>query len=67
VILDGERIGCAISAEALQDHFGAASLRGNDRLKAFDAHSARIECATQLFLQDEEMKPVLTHTAFIQF
>jgi hypothetical protein len=49
-IVDGEPVVCAISAEALEDHFGAASAREEDLLPAFEQGRGRIQsvCAEAL-------------------
>ena len=44
-MVDGQRVECMITAEALEDHFGAASPRLEDMIVAFDAHRPRIEAA----------------------
>ncbi|MDW9252703.1 hypothetical protein C7S16_4856 [Burkholderia thailandensis] len=37
-MVDGEPVQCHITAEALEDHFGAASPRFEDMVGAFDTH-----------------------------
>ncbi|SAK51130.1 periplasmic protein [Caballeronia fortuita] len=44
---DGEHIACTISAEALEDHFGAASWREEDLQQAFESHRSSIEGAAE--------------------
>ncbi|WP_254073883.1 DUF1488 domain-containing protein [Burkholderia sp. S171] len=49
-LIDGQAVVCSISAEALEDHFGAASAREDDLLQAFERGCARIRsvCAEAL-------------------
>ena len=49
-LVDGQPVVCSISAEALEDHFGAASAREDDLLAAFERGRARIRsvCAEAL-------------------
>jgi hypothetical protein len=58
---------CAITAEALEDHFGAESLREDDVQKAFEAHRHTIESAARKLLQELGNKPVLLHSGFFRF
>ena len=50
VLVDAQPVVCSISAEALEDHFGAASAREDDLLPAFERGRARIRavCAEAL-------------------
>jgi hypothetical protein len=41
-LVDTRPVVCSISAEALEDHFGAASAREDDLLQAFERGRARI-------------------------
>jgi hypothetical protein len=49
-LVDGKTVVCSISAEALEDHFGAASAREEDLVPAFGHGLARIRsvCAEAL-------------------
>ena len=49
-LVDAQPVVCSISAEALEDHFGAASAREDDLLCAFERGRARIRavCAEAL-------------------
>ncbi|WP_118184054.1 DUF1488 domain-containing protein [Paraburkholderia phosphatilytica] len=53
-LVDGEPVSCAISAEALEDHFGAASPLEDDLLRAYRKGHARIRsvCAEALDQSD---------------
>ena len=65
-VVDGARVGCAITAEALKDHFGAASLREPDLVSAFDAHRAAIEAAAARMLEETRGQPVVLHSGFFR-
>jgi hypothetical protein len=66
-MVDGERVRCAITAEALEDHFSAASLREEDLTGAFDAHRKAIEHAARRMLDEVGGKPILLHSGFFRF
>lgn len=66
-VVNGERIQCAITAEALEDHFGAASLREDDLIGAFDVHRQAIEHAARRMLAEVGGKPVLLHSGYFRF
>ncbi|WP_144158170.1 DUF1488 domain-containing protein [Paraburkholderia sp. BCC1885] len=65
--VNGERVQCAITAEALEDHFGAASLREDDLISAFDTHRHAIEHAARRMLSEVGGKPVLLHSGYLRF
>ncbi|MGF6771247.1 hypothetical protein P3T18_003726 [Paraburkholderia sp. GAS199] len=58
-LVDGERVPCAISVEALEDHFGAYSEDLEGWLRAFDAGRPRIEAVAREHLQISNGTPVL--------
>ena len=65
--VNGKLIDCAITAEALEDNFGAESARENDLLSAFAAHRHAIErAARRLFAQLGE-KPLLLRSGYLRF
>ena len=66
-LVDGASVQCAITAEALEDHFGADSLREDDLTDAFVRHRAEIELATQRMLNEVGGKPVLLHSGYFRF
>ncbi|MEX3955821.1 uncharacterized protein DUF1488 [Trinickia symbiotica] len=66
-LVDGERVQCAITAEALEDHFGAESLREDDVQRAFEVNRRAIEHAARKMLQELGKKPVLLHSGFFRF
>jgi len=45
--IDGHRIVCFISAEALQDHFGARGTGGGELTRAFERNRSTIEAAAR--------------------
>jgi hypothetical protein len=66
-LVDDRSVQCAITAEALEDHFGARSLREDDLVNAFVAHRFEIELAAQRLLNEVGAKPVLLHSGFFRF
>jgi hypothetical protein len=66
-LVDGERVQCGITAEALEDHFGAASLREDDLIGAFNAHRGAIEHAAHRMLDELGGKPILLHSGYFRF
>jgi hypothetical protein len=66
-LVDGERVQCAITAEALEDHFGAESLREEHVQRAFEGNRHVIEKAAREVLQELGKKPVLLHSGFFRF
>lgn len=67
VLIDGERTDCAVTVEALEDHFGAASLREDDVLGAFAAHRADIERAVRRFFAAHADAPAVLHSGWFRF
>jgi hypothetical protein len=66
-VIDGERVQCTITAEALEDHYGAASPRFEDMLGAFDAHRPRIEAATRRLLSETKAQCVVLRSGYVRF
>jgi hypothetical protein len=58
-LVDGEPVPCAISVEALEDHFGAYSEDREGWMRAFDAGRERIEAVAREHLQISNGSPVL--------
>jgi hypothetical protein len=56
-----------MTAEALEDHFGAASLREDDLIAAFSSNQHPIEHAARRLLNDIGPKPVLMHSGYFRF
>ncbi|CAB3798962.1 hypothetical protein LMG28688_04857 [Paraburkholderia caffeinitolerans] len=62
VQVDGRWIHCGITAEALEDHFGASSIREADLVDAFRAHRSAIEEAAATLIEATHGVPVLLHS-----
>ncbi|AJZ60205.1 MULTISPECIES: DUF1488 domain-containing protein [Paraburkholderia] len=58
-LVDGEPVPCAISVEALEDHFGAYPEDLEGWMRAFDAGRPRIEAVAREHLQISNGTPVL--------
>jgi hypothetical protein len=67
VMVDGERVECTITAEALEDHFGAASHRAEDMLDAFDHHRDRIEAVARRLLFDTRAQCLVLRSGYVRF
>ncbi len=65
--VDGTRVQCAITAEALEDHFGAASLRDDDLITAFELNRRPIEHAARQLFNEIGAKPVLMPSGYFRF
>ncbi|MEM5326962.1 DUF1488 domain-containing protein [Paraburkholderia sp. JHI2823] len=57
---------CAITAEALEDHFGAASLREADLRGAFLAHRPAIERAAARLIEATRYEAITLHSGFFR-
>ncbi|AMM13756.1 MULTISPECIES: DUF1488 family protein [Burkholderiaceae] len=58
-LVDGERVPCAISVEALEDHFGVKSFDSNGWISAFHAARPKIEAVAREHLSITQGAPVL--------
>jgi hypothetical protein len=58
-LVDGERVPCAISVEALEDHFGAQTFDSGGWIRAFDAGRDTIEAVAREHLRVSNGTPVL--------
>jgi hypothetical protein len=58
-LVDGERVPCAISVEALEDHFGAQTFDRSGWIQAFDAGRPKIEAVAREHLRVSNGTPVL--------
>ncbi|RDU99344.1 DUF1488 domain-containing protein [Trinickia dinghuensis] len=65
--VDGERVNCSITAEALEDHFGAASPREEDTLRAFNGNRHKIEHAARRLLREIGKKPIILHSGYFRY
>jgi hypothetical protein len=66
-LVDDRPVRCSITAEALEDHFGARSPREEDLVDAFVAHRVEIELAAQRLLNEVGGKPVVLHSGYFRF
>ncbi|VVD63787.1 hypothetical protein PCO31010_00246 [Pandoraea commovens] len=62
-----KRIVCAISAEALEDHFDAKSCHVDDLMVAFKAHRASIEKTAERYLLLCHGAPVLLRSGHFRW
>ncbi|SAL02361.1 periplasmic protein [Caballeronia calidae] len=66
-VADGEHVECTISAEALEDHFGAASWREEDLQRAFESHRSSIQGAAEQLLSRVGATSVTLRSGFFRF
>ncbi|CAB3792697.1 DUF1488 domain-containing protein [Pararobbsia alpina] len=64
--VDGATVLCSISAEALEDHFGAPSPLEADMLSAFDGHVRRIHLICRRTLEGSGGEPVVLRSGLIR-
>ncbi|WP_322015678.1 DUF1488 domain-containing protein [Paraburkholderia sp. J12] len=64
--VDGKPVACAITAEALEDHFGAHSSLEGALLDAFRAHRRRIESLCVQALGRSGATAVTLHSGFVR-
>ena len=65
--VDNKPIECAISVEALEDHFGAASARQDDVLDAFSTNRAEIEAVARELLHADPGTAPLIRSGLLRF
>lgn len=65
--VDNRALECAISVEALEDHFGAASARQDDVLQAFSTHRADIEAIARELLHADSHTAPLIRSGLLRF
>jgi hypothetical protein len=65
-VADSVSVQCAITAEALEDHFGAASAREPDLVEAFRANRSAIEKAAARLIEETNGAPVTLHSGYIR-
>ena len=63
---DSVPVDCAITAEALEDRFGARSLRESDLRLAFHRNRAAIEAAAARLIEETDGKPVILHSGYLR-
>ena len=66
-LVDNRCVQCAVTAEALEDHFGAASLVEQDLLRAFSTHRPDIEAVARRMLEEIGGRPVLLHSGHFRY
>ncbi len=66
-VVNGERVRCQITAEALEDHFGAASARCEDMISAFAAHRQKIEDAARRLLSETQARCLVLRSGYVRF
>ncbi|WP_408150065.1 DUF1488 family protein [Caballeronia glebae] len=66
-LVDDRSVECTISAEALEDHFGAASWREEDLQRAFENNRAVIEGAAEQLLTSVGCRPVMLRSGYFRF
>ena len=66
-VVDGKRVDCRITAEALEDHFGARAPREEDALHAFNRHRDKIHGAARELLETLGDTPVILHSGYFRF
>ncbi|WP_084170207.1 DUF1488 family protein [Paraburkholderia ferrariae] len=64
--VDGKPAECAITAEALEDHFGAHASQEDALLNAFRAHRRRIESLCVQALERSGATAVTLHSGFVR-
>ena len=63
----GVAVECAITVEALEDHFSAASARQEDALQAFSTNRAEIEAIALDLLRTENGAAPLIRSGLLRF
>ncbi len=65
--LDGQAVDCAVSAEALEDHFGAPSSCETDLLAAFSLNRSTIERVARRMLHATGTRHLLLRSGHFRF
>lgn len=65
-LIDGEPVVCSITAEALEDHFGATSPREEDLLDAYTRGTARIRAVCAEVLDDNGGQPAVLRSGLFR-
>ncbi len=66
-MVDGRLVECMISAEALEDHFGARSHCATDLHAAFNAHRNEIEEAARWILSTTSSSAIVLRSGTLRF
>jgi hypothetical protein len=64
--VDDAEVECAITAEALEDHFGASSALEAALLEAFAQGRGRIEAICAQALEHNDGQPVILHSGVVR-
>lgn len=65
--VDGSSASYAITAEALEDHFGARSCRSEDLVQAFSGHRGDIEAVARAMFEMTGSKQITLHSGHFRF
>ncbi|WP_112177807.1 DUF1488 domain-containing protein [Paraburkholderia unamae] len=65
-LADSGQVQCAITAEALEDHYGAVSAREADLRKAFFEHRPLIESAASRLIQETGGASITLHSGYLR-
>lgn len=65
--VDGSSASYAITAEALEDHFGARSCRSEDLVRAFSSHRNDIEAMARTMFEMTGSKQITLHSGLFRF
>ncbi|ANH76931.1 DUF1488 domain-containing protein [Ralstonia insidiosa] len=65
--VDGNNATYAITAEALEDHFGARSCRSEDLVQAFSGHRNDIEAVARAMFEMTGSKQITLHSGHFRF
>ncbi|MBB1631091.1 DUF1488 domain-containing protein [Cupriavidus sp. UME77] len=65
--VDGIPASYAITAEALEDHFGARSYRPDDLIQAFEGHREDIECVARQLFEMTAAHHIVLHSGHFRF
>jgi hypothetical protein len=65
-LVDAQRVVCSVSAEALEDHFGARSVLEDELLQAFERGRPRIQELARIALEENDGRPVVLHSGLFR-
>lgn len=65
--VDGKPARYEVTAEALEDHFGARSCRWEDLLAAFEAHRPQIEAVARETFEMTDAHHIVLHSGMFRF
>jgi hypothetical protein len=66
-VVNGARLKCSITAEALEAHFGAQSLRQEHLQSAFVAHIHAIHVAARRIFTELGALPIVLHSGYFRY